>query len=335
ANGLGQDSDVIAGVIWAADHDADVILMAFSNPDYSESLQEAIDYAWSKDVLLVAAVGNAGVNAPSFPAGDRGVIGVSATDENDQFASFSNYGPSVFLAAPGTDILTTDLFGAYSMTNGTWTSAGIVAGARAQLMAFDPTLTNGIVVGRLARNADPAGTQLQTGNGRINFDRAFLDSGTEFLQPAGSPPVGDGGPFVGPYRAAGSATITGTVKDSANNLISGATVACTANCNGSTTSAANGTYSLGVNYSGNSATVSITASHPDFLSQTLAGISVSNGNTAANRNFTLTPKRATATSWSPTSGTVFLGGSQSFTITVTDTSGAPTAPSGTVTFSSA
>src|SRR5439155_11888729 len=153
--------------------------------------------------------------------------------------------------------------------------------------------------------------------------------------PAGSPPVGDGGPFVGPYRAAGSATITGTVKDSANNLISGATVACTANCNGSTTSAANGTYSLGVNYSGNSATVSITASHPDFLSQTLAGISVSNGNTAANRNFTLTPKRATATSWSPTSGTVFLGGSQSFTITVTDTSGAPTAPTGTVTFSSA
>src|SRR5207302_10758375 len=106
AQGLGQDSDVIAGVMWAADNGADVILMAFSNPDYSESLQEAIDYAWSKDVLLVAAVGNDGVNAPSFPAGDRGVIGVSATDENDQLAAFSNYGASVFLAAPGTDILT-------------------------------------------------------------------------------------------------------------------------------------------------------------------------------------------------------------------------------------
>src|SRR5438093_512504 len=180
-NGLGQDSDVIAGVIWAAVHDADVILMAFSNPNYSDSLQEAIDYAWSKDVLLVAAVGNDGVNAPSFPAGDRGVIGVSATDENDQLAAFSNYGASVFLAAPGTDILTTDLFGAYSTTTGTSSSAAIVAGAAAQLMTFDPMLTNGIVVGRLARNADPAGPQEQTGNGRINFARAFADTGTEFL----------------------------------------------------------------------------------------------------------------------------------------------------------
>src|SRR5438067_13305065 len=90
------------------------------------------------------------------------------------------------------------------MTNGTSSSAAIVAGAAAQLMTFDPMLTNGIVVGRLARNADPAGTQDQTGNGRINFARAFADTGTDFLQPAGSPPVGGGGPFVGPYRAAAS-----------------------------------------------------------------------------------------------------------------------------------
>ena len=76
ADGLGQDSDVIAGVLWAANHGADVILMPFSSTDFSASLQEAIDYAWSKDIVLVAAMGNDGVNAPSFPAGDRGVIGV-------------------------------------------------------------------------------------------------------------------------------------------------------------------------------------------------------------------------------------------------------------------
>src|SRR4029079_17979541 len=44
-DGLGQDADVIAGVMWAADNGANVILMAFSNPGFSESLQEAIDYA--------------------------------------------------------------------------------------------------------------------------------------------------------------------------------------------------------------------------------------------------------------------------------------------------
>src|SRR5437879_10536571 len=122
--------------------------MAFSKPNYSDSLQEAIDYACSKDVILVAAVGNDGVNAPSFPAGDRGVIGVSATDENDQLASFSNYGPSVFLAAPGTDILSTDLFGAYSTTTGTSSSAAIVAGAPAQITPFDPLLHNRILPAR-------------------------------------------------------------------------------------------------------------------------------------------------------------------------------------------
>src|SRR5881397_862077 len=60
-NWLGQDSDVIAGVIWAADHGADVIVMAFRNPGFSQNLQDAIDYAWSKNVVLVAATGNDGV----------------------------------------------------------------------------------------------------------------------------------------------------------------------------------------------------------------------------------------------------------------------------------
>ncbi len=60
ADGTGQDSDIIAGVVWAADHGADVILMSFSNPGYSQALQDAIDYAWSKGAISVAAVGNDG-----------------------------------------------------------------------------------------------------------------------------------------------------------------------------------------------------------------------------------------------------------------------------------
>src|SRR6266699_236946 len=109
ANGLGQDSDVIAGVIWAADHGADVIVMAFSNPGFSQNLQDALDYAWSKNVVLVAATGNDAVSTPTFPAGDRGVMGVSGTDPNDILALFSNSGASVFIAAPATDIQTTEI----------------------------------------------------------------------------------------------------------------------------------------------------------------------------------------------------------------------------------
>src|SRR2546425_1243461 len=201
-NGLGQDSDVIAGVIWAADHGADVIVMAFSNPGFSQNLQDALDYAWSKNVVLVAATGNDGVSTPTFPAGDRGVMGVAATDPNDSLVLFSNSGQSVFIAAPGTDIQTTNIGAAYNVISGTSASAAIVAGAAAFLRAVDPALTNGVIVGRLARMADPAGTQDQTGNGRINMARALADTGTDFVQPAGAVPVGGGGPFVGPYRAA-------------------------------------------------------------------------------------------------------------------------------------
>ena len=66
ADGTGQDSAVIAGVMWAADNGADVILMAFSNPGFSASLQDAVDYAWSQGVVLVAAAGNDGSNTATF-----------------------------------------------------------------------------------------------------------------------------------------------------------------------------------------------------------------------------------------------------------------------------
>ena len=92
ADGLGQDSDIIAGVVWAVDHGADVINMSFSNPGFSESLQAAIDYAWANDVVVVAATGNDGSSAATFPAGDRGVIGVSNTDRSDTLAPSSNHG---------------------------------------------------------------------------------------------------------------------------------------------------------------------------------------------------------------------------------------------------
>src|SRR5204862_1669974 len=128
AGALGQDSDVIAGVLWAADNGANVILMAFSNPGFSQNLQDAIDYAWSKGVVLIAAVGNNATSAATFPAGDRSVMGVAATDQSDAQAYFSNEGQSVFIAAPGVEISTTDIGSAYSVRSGTSKAAAIVAG---------------------------------------------------------------------------------------------------------------------------------------------------------------------------------------------------------------
>src|SRR3990172_279428 len=157
AAGLGQDSDIIMGVVWAVQNGADVILMGFSNPGFSSALQDAVDWAWSNGAVLVAATGNDGVSTPTYPAGDAKVVGVSATDQSDALASWSNSGADTFIAAPGVGISAADTVGGTTSVTGTSAAAANVAGAATLLMANDPFASNAVIVGRLARNADPAG----------------------------------------------------------------------------------------------------------------------------------------------------------------------------------
>src|SRR5439155_7895832 len=104
----------------------------------------------------------------------------------------------VFLAAPGDGILSTDTAGGYSMITGTSASAAAVAGAAALIKASSVLTSNGVIVNRLGESADAVGTTTQTGNGRLNLDRAITDTSTTSIEPAGVAPDGTGGgPFVG------------------------------------------------------------------------------------------------------------------------------------------
>ncbi len=135
ADGTGQDSDVIAGLVWAVNHGADVALMSFSAPEFSPALQTAIDWAWDQGVVPVAAVGNDSSSTATFPAGDRGVVGVSSTDTADALASSSNSGPAVFLAAPGENIKSLAVGGGVTTVSGTSAAAAVVAGSAGVLAA--------------------------------------------------------------------------------------------------------------------------------------------------------------------------------------------------------
>ena len=157
ADGNGLDSNIIAGIVHATDSGADVILLALSSRGYSPALQAAVDYAWQHDVVVVAAAGNDGSAVPAYPAADRGVIGVAATDQNDQLTSVSNRGAQVFLGAPGVGILTTANDGGYTSIDGTSASAAYVAGAAAVLRSVHPEISNGVVVARLASTAAAPG----------------------------------------------------------------------------------------------------------------------------------------------------------------------------------
>ena len=201
--GVGQDSDIIAGVVWAVDHGADVINMSFSSPGYSPALQAAIDYAWANDVVLVAATGNDGSSVPTFPAGDRGVIGVSNTDQTDALDASSNYGADTFLGAPGVGHPDHRAGRRHHLHH-----RHVRLGGRG-LRGGSPAARSGSVCLQRRHRFAP-GPQRgrgrhpvdQTGNGRLNLGRAIDDNVTDYLQPNGAGPLGSGGPFVGPYSAA-------------------------------------------------------------------------------------------------------------------------------------
>jgi len=159
SNGTGQMSDVIEGIYWAADHGAKVINMSlgFAAPSAPQSLQDAVDYAYNKGVVVIAAAGNDNVGTPRYPAALNHVIAVAATDSSDKKASFSNYGSHIDVAAPGVNIYSTIRDGQYGMMNGTSMATPNVSGVVALILANNPNLTPAQVESLLASTATDLG----------------------------------------------------------------------------------------------------------------------------------------------------------------------------------
>jgi serine protease len=100
-SGGGTISDIAEAIMFAADNGANVINMSLGGGGESKLMQEAIDYAYKKGVVIVAAAGNSNRNAAFYPARYPKVIAVSATSATGEKAPYSNYGAGVDVAAPG------------------------------------------------------------------------------------------------------------------------------------------------------------------------------------------------------------------------------------------
>ena len=170
--GGGSSTWAHPGIVWAADHGADVINLSLGGPGASGVYAEAVADARSKGVTVVAAAGNDASSEPFWPAAEAGVIAVSAVDENREQAWFSNFGSYVDLAAPGVGIVSTDRAGGTSTKNGTSMAAPHVAGVAALVTATAPGLTPDQVETALTAGATDLGAP-----GRDDvFGRGLVDA---------------------------------------------------------------------------------------------------------------------------------------------------------------
>ncbi len=175
----GSQAAVAQGVTWAAENGASIIvvpLQFYGVP--SKELADAVAYASSRDLLVIAPAGHDGVDTVTFPAALPECLAVASTNNLDEVAEFSNFGDEVDLSAPGTNIWSTAAGGDYGFEEGdtgAW-AAAYAAGVASLIRSYAPQLTAGQVRQILVESADDLGEEgwdAYHGAGRLNADRAL------------------------------------------------------------------------------------------------------------------------------------------------------------------
>jgi serine protease len=181
ADGAGYMSDTATGIVYATDHGADVINMSLGGTESSAAVSNAISYARSKGVVVVAAAGNSRANGSptSYPAADDGVIAVASTTSDDVYSSFSNRGDYIDVAAPGSAIISTypqASGSAYVSMSGTSMAAPHVAAIAALLKSYNADLTPDQIQQAMQTSAVDLGTpgkDSDYGYGRVDAAAAL------------------------------------------------------------------------------------------------------------------------------------------------------------------
>ena len=225
ATNSGTLEDVVEGITWAADNGAEVINLSLGAVGAdAPALEDAVDYAAGKGVVLVAAAGNEGTNQPSYPAAYGSVISVAATERNDRRVDFSNYGKTIDVAAPGVDIQTTDIRGVegfdrgnYTTIEGTSFSSPFTAGVAGLLASQGRSRTEiRTRIERTAKDLGRAGEDNAYGHGLVNAARAV---GSKVkLRPNAAPRISNPRPAPGSATKTRRPQISAIARDAETNL---------------------------------------------------------------------------------------------------------------------
>ncbi len=170
---------VAEGIVWAVDHGAEVINLSLCT-ESSPDLEEAVNYAWSRGSVIIAAAGNVGKSTPAYPAYYANCLAVAGTNENDSLALLSNHGDWVDMAAPGFNIYSELPQDQYGYKTGTSSAVAHVSGVAALVfsVAEDTNgngMTNDEVRQALENSCSPIGDD-GVGKGRINAYEAVVET---------------------------------------------------------------------------------------------------------------------------------------------------------------
>jgi serine protease len=176
----GSTAGIAEAIVDAADQGADIISMSIGG-GASTTLANAVTYAWNKGVVLVAAAGNDGSsNSIDYPGAYPEVIAVGALDSNKAKASYSDMGPQLDVAAPGSNVISTynGSNTSYSSLSGTSMATPHVSGVLALALSCAPSATNAQLRDALYRTAEDlgsAGWDQSFGHGLARADRLVTD----------------------------------------------------------------------------------------------------------------------------------------------------------------
>lgn len=179
ASNIGVWSEIVQGIVFAADNGANIINLSLGSSEESDAVQRAITYAQSKGVLVVAAAGNSRSEELFYPAAYADVLSVVATDEHDRIWALSNYGQYIDVAAPGYLVYSSNIGNEqFSFMTGTSMAAPFVAGLAGLLLSQDPSRTPAAVSELILESADDLGEpgwDPVFGFGRINAHDALVE----------------------------------------------------------------------------------------------------------------------------------------------------------------
>ena len=174
------DFAIAKGILKAVDKGADVINLSIGGPVKSPLIEEAINKALDKNIVVVAAAGNTGDDMVSYPAGYEGVISVGSINEKKELATTSSYGPSVDIVAPGDQVYSTlydyEKGSTFYSLSGTSMATPVVSGVVSLMLSKYPTLTPAQIEYILEHTADDLGEKgfdIKFANGLVNPVKAL------------------------------------------------------------------------------------------------------------------------------------------------------------------